>query len=161
MIAIINSISMFRVSKRTLAWVVSSFVVLFFCTTSTWIAGFNPSTRAEEIRKDADFYRRLNEGEDEIEAINLDEEFWSPIELDLANDDPIVTLCRLNFKRYSESPHQYPMSKDLISMSRCGGSQIHKKMSALMEDLQLHKGTPRGRIIEPTGYESSCARMKC
>lgn len=33
---------------------------------------------------------------------------WTPIDVDISQD-PMVILCHLNFKKYWEAPHMYPM----------------------------------------------------
>ena len=79
-------------------------------------------------------------------------EFWSPIDVDVTND-PMITLCRLNFKQYSESPHIYPMFRDLESMSRCQGSNKRREfLSVLMKEIKDKAGTPEGRIVAPTAF---------
>ncbi len=81
-------------------------------------------------------------------------EFWSPIDVELESpDDPLITMCKLNFKDYSKKPHEYPMFKDLESLSLCQGRNRRKeKLSKLMRELEAKKGTPAGRIVPPTGF---------
>jgi hypothetical protein len=43
-----------------------------------------------------------------------EKEFWSPIDVVDVSHKPIVVLCKLNFKKYSEDPHLSPMFKDLV-----------------------------------------------
>jgi uncharacterized membrane protein YcgQ (UPF0703/DUF1980 family) len=64
--------------------------------------------------------------------------------------DPEFDMCRLDFKSYYETPHAYPMFKDFVQKSNCA---THKKSySTLMEEIQLNKGTPAGRVVPPTGF---------
>ena len=80
------------------------------------------------------------------------QEFWSPIDVDVAND-PMITLCRLNFKQYSESPHLYPMFRDLQSMSNCRGNNKRREvLSVLMKEIRDKEGTPEGRVVPPTAF---------
>ena len=83
------------------------------------------------------------------------QEFWSPIEIDTSGNDPTITLCKLNFKTYTDSPNVYPMNKDLISLSKCFGSNVrYVKMSVILaeiDDAQRH-GLPDGNVVEPTGF---------
>lgn len=68
-------------------------------------------------------------------------------------DDPLFTLCPLNFKKYSAAPHSTPMFKDLIAASNCAGNSVkHAKLSALKQDIIKTKGTPASRIIYPSGF---------
>lgn len=81
-----------------------------------------------------------------------DQEFWSPIDVDVTSD-PTITLCKLNFKKYSESPHTYPMFRDLESISNCRGSNKRREsLSTLMREIREKKGLPEGRIIAPTAF---------
>ena len=93
------------------------------------------------------------EGE-EIEEPKPDwsQEFWSPTDVDVSND-PTITLCKLNFKQYSESPHLYPMFRDLEGNSNCfGNNRRREKLSVLMKEIADQTGTPGGRVIPPTGF---------
>jgi hypothetical protein len=50
------------------------------------------------------------------------QEFWSPIDVELENPmDPMITMCKLNFREYTKSPHLYPMFKEVEAMSLCQG----------------------------------------
>jgi hypothetical protein len=63
---------------------------------------------------------------------------WTPIKIDLDSnsDDPILTLCKLDFQNYSKSPNLYPMFKILVAKSNCYGNNIKtKKLSILKEEL--------------------------
>ena len=80
------------------------------------------------------------------------QEFWTPIDVELG-EDPLITLCKLNFKEYSKSPHLYPMFRELEEMSKCQGHNRRKdKLSHLMAELKAKKGTPEGTIISPSGF---------
>lgn len=68
------------------------------------------------------------------------QEFWSPIDVDVTYD-PMITLCKLNFKEYSESPHLYPMFRDLEKLSGCQGNNKKKEyLSVLMKEINSKKG---------------------
>ena len=82
------------------------------------------------------------------------QEFWSPIDVELENpEDPMITMCKLNFKEYTKSPHLYPMFKEVEAMSLCQGHNRRKeKLSKLMAELKAREGTPAGRIVPPAGF---------
>ena len=82
------------------------------------------------------------------------QEFWSPIDVDLSYiSDPEVTLCKLNFKKHSESPHLYPMFRDLETVSNCRGNNRKKeKVAVMLRELKAQAGTPGGRFIAPTAF---------
>jgi hypothetical protein len=82
-------------------------------------------------------------------------QFWNPIDLDTFSRDPEVTLCQLNFKKYSESPHLYPMFRDFEGVSDChGNNRRRERMSTLMRELKdaAAKGLPEGRVVAPTAF---------
>ena len=80
------------------------------------------------------------------------QEFWSPIDVDVTND-PMITLCRLNFKEYSTAPHLFPMFRDLESMSNCRGNNKRRELlSVLMKEIKDKEGSPDGKIIKPTAF---------
>ena len=65
-------------------------------------------------------------------------EQWTPISLTnihIQSDgkvDATITLCQLDFSTYSQAPHQYPMFRDLVSMSKCNkGKKIFMVSSSL------------------------------
>ena len=80
--------------------------------------------------------------------------FWSPIDLEFEDvEDPMVTLCKINFREYSKTPHLYPMFREVESMSNCRGANRKKeKMSVLMAELKAAEGTPAGRVVKPNGF---------
>jgi hypothetical protein len=79
-------------------------------------------------------------------------EHFSPVEVSI-NDDPRLTLCKLNFKVYSEGgPHNTPMFKDLVSKSSCRSSQRHMTVSELQQEVSRAVGTPAGRVLYPTAF---------
>jgi len=97
-------------------------------------------------------YHQGSHVEVEDSSPDWDQEFWSPIDIDVTND-PVVTLCRLNWKQYSQSPHLYPMFRDLEGISSCSGSGKRKeKLSVLMADIKASEGTLGGRVIRPSGF---------
>ena len=80
------------------------------------------------------------------------QEFWSPTNVEISND-PMITLCRLNFKQYSETPHLYPMFRDLENMSKCRGSnKKRERLSVLMKEIHDNEGKPEGKIVPPTAF---------
>lgn len=80
------------------------------------------------------------------------QEFWSPIDVDVSHDS-VVTLCKLNFKAYSQSPHLYPMFKDLEGNSACvGTNRRREKISVLLKEIAEQRGTAGGNVIAPTGF---------
>jgi hypothetical protein len=79
--------------------------------------------------------------------------FWTPIDVEFDGKDPTVTMCKLNFKEYSKSPHLYAMFRDFESMSKCQGkNRKREKMSILLNELKERAGTPEGIVIPPTGF---------
>lgn len=81
-----------------------------------------------------------------------EEQFWTPIDIDVS-DDSMVILCKLNFKKYWQSPHSSPMFRDLETMSNCiGNNRRREKMSVLLAEIKAKEGTPAGRVIPPTGF---------
>jgi hypothetical protein len=45
------------------------------------------------------------------------------------------------------------MFRDLEGMSTCyGGNKKKEKLSVLLKDIESKKGTPEGRVIQPTGF---------
>ena len=80
------------------------------------------------------------------------QEFWSPTDVDVTHD-PVVTLCKLNFRAYSAAPHKYPMFKDLEGNSACVGSNRRReKLAVLIKEIKDQAGTAGGNVIEPTGF---------
>lgn len=84
-------------------------------------------------------------------------EFWTPIDIDMSSTsssaaaggatliDPVVTLCKLNFKKYANSPHQYAMFRDLQGNSNCKSyNKKQEKLSVLISEINQLKGTPHG-----------------
>jgi hypothetical protein len=79
-------------------------------------------------------------------------EIWTPIDVDVS-EDPMIVLCRLNFKQYWEKPHSSPMFRDLEGMSSCiGSNRRREKLSVLMADIQTNQNNSLGRIVKPTGF---------
>ena len=80
--------------------------------------------------------------------------FWTPIDVDVSND-PIVILCRLNFKKYWQAPHMYPMFRDLQGISSCFGSNRRReKLSVLVQEIKDEQasGLSGGIVVPPTGF---------
>jgi hypothetical protein len=83
-----------------------------------------------------------------------EKEFWTPIDVDISSTkDPIVILCKLNYKKYYEQPHSYPMFRDLESLSSCiASNRKREKLSVLLADIKSKNGTDEGRVITPSGF---------
>ena len=46
--------------------------------------------------------------------------FWSPVDMNCDGRlDPLVTLCKINFREYSRTPHLYPMFREVEKLSNC------------------------------------------
>jgi hypothetical protein len=81
-----------------------------------------------------------------------EKEFWTPIDIDVSKD-PTVILCKLNYKKYYEQPHSYPMFRDLEGLSSCvSGNRRREKLSVLLKEINKANGTEAGRILQPTGF---------
>jgi hypothetical protein len=79
-------------------------------------------------------------------------EFWTPIDIDVTAD-PMVVLCKLNFKKQWMEPHNSPMFKDLVGVSTClGTNRKRERMSVLLNEIKALSGQPSGRVIPPTGF---------
>lgn len=91
-----------------------------------YLTSFGPQETRSLSNKILDWlphhYHQGSHVEVEDSSPDWDQEFWSPIDIDVTND-PVVTLCRLNWKQYSQSPHLYPMFRDLVEIS-----PIHMKI---------------------------------
>jgi hypothetical protein len=87
-----------------------------------------------------------------IEVPDWSNEFWTPIDIDISND-PMVVLCKLNFKQHWMEPHNSPMFKDLVGISSCiGNNRRRERMSVLLQEIRSLNGTPQGRVVAPTGF---------
>jgi hypothetical protein len=80
-------------------------------------------------------------------------EHWTPISI---GDHNRLTLCKLDFKTYSEQPHMYPMFRDLVTLSQCdqpGYTKIYKIKDILSEiQYEQKMGTRNGRVVYPSGF---------
>lgn len=78
-------------------------------------------------------------------------EHWTPISLEGTSR---LTLCQLDFKRYSAQPYTYPMFKDLVALSRCTESGRSKTatIKGLLTEIESASGTPAGRVVYPSGF---------
>lgn len=86
------------------------------------------------------------------ELPNWNEEFWTPIDLDVSSD-PMVVLCKLDFKAHWQEPHSTPMFRDLVTISSCvGKNRRRERMSVLLDEIARLKGVDTGRVVEPTGF---------
>jgi hypothetical protein len=80
------------------------------------------------------------------------EEFWTPIDVEVEQDS-MITLCKLNFREYWNTPHLYPMFRDLVELSGCrGDNRRRERMSVLLKEIADKEGTPGGRVLTPTGF---------
>jgi hypothetical protein len=65
----------------------------------------------------------------------------------------MVILCKLNFKHYSESPHLSPMFKDLVTASKCQGSNRKREsLKSLLKEIADHPNDPSSRVVKPNGF---------
>ena len=79
---------------------------------------------------------------------------WTPIDVAISSD-PMVILCKLNYKKYWESPHMYPMFRDLEGISMCFGSNRRReKLSVLVQEVRREQaaGSISGRVVPPSGF---------
>ena len=76
--------------------------------------------------------------------------FWTPVSVNVGTSgSPLVTLCKLNFEKYSKAPHEFPMFKDLVAISNCNGdNEMQKSIDELKRDILLGGISP----IPPTGF---------
>ena len=63
-------------------------------------------------------------------------------------DNPLITLCRLSFKRFHSTPSKYPMFSDLVQVSQCDKDNVTVTLLELQQDLDR----ARDAIIPPTGF---------
>ena len=89
--------------------------------------------------------------ENKIENINWNINFLTPFHVIYNKENPIFYLCQLDFKSYSQSPHIYPMFKDLIQKSNCQ-KDIKSSYNDIIKEVQLYNQTMKGKIIYPTGF---------
>lgn len=84
---------------------------------------------------------------------NYTNEFFSPIDVGVGGFNPMVTLCRLNFEKYSTAPHKLPMFKELVASSNCVQENvIERRLRDLHDEILRFKGTLAGRVIYPTAF---------
>lgn len=82
-----------------------------------------------------------------------EQEFWTPIDVTSVDSNPMVVLCKLNFKQYSESPHLSPMFKDLVGISRCQGSNRRREpLKKLLKEIADNPNDPSSRVVKPNGF---------
>jgi hypothetical protein len=82
-----------------------------------------------------------------------EQEFWTPIDIMSVDSDPMVILCKLNFKQYSESPHLAPMFKDLVGISGCQGSNRKREpLKKLLKEISDKPNEPSSRVVKPNGF---------
>eukprot|EP01039_Chlorochromonas_danica_P004418 gene4418-4839_t len=85
-------------------------------------------------------------------------EFWTPIDVEVSSSsttssDPLVTLCRLNYRDHWAAPHNSPMFRDLVIISSCKGrNRKRERMSVLLEEVKRFAGAPEGRVVSPTAF---------
>ena len=97
--------------------------------TSSFAASFLDSNHTPN------FHRQIIENHS---VPDWDEEFFTPIDIEIA-PDPMVTLCKLNFRKYWESPHTSPMFKDLVQISSCNGKNRKREyLSKLLKEIKFH-----------------------
>lgn len=67
----------------------------------------------------------------------------------------MLTMCRLNFREYSQNPHLYPMFKDLTCLSHCYGSNRKRvTLHDALETLKLAqiRGGTYSEVLTPNGF---------
>lgn len=75
--------------------------------------------------------------------------FWTPIDIDVSHDS-IVTLCKLNFKKYHDNPHMYAMFRDFVAESNCvGTNRKREKLSVLVKK---SSNDTKLRLVQPTAF---------
>jgi len=81
-------------------------------------------------------------------------EFWTPIHIHFGGEDPYITLCRLNFNKYSNAPHETPMFKDMEAVSLCTSRGKVRKDRLSVLTAQLREDIAAGRTVSipPTGF---------
>ena len=77
-------------------------------------------------------------------------QFWTPISINFGSSgSPTVTMCKLNFQKYSLTPHEFPMFKDLVAISNCnGGNSIQRSISDIKREIEQGQS----KSIPPTGF---------
>lgn len=82
-----------------------------------------------------------------------DQEFWTPIDVVDVSSDPMVILCKLNFRKYAADPHLSPMFKDLVGASKCtGNNRRREKLKVLLQEISDNPDAPSSRVIKPNGF---------
>lgn len=144
-----NKLNLFRKSNILILCILI-LLLIFFLISFSFVSNHNHKKKFKHIAK-------FIEPKNIIQQQNL----WIPIEINFSKDlndtDPIVTLCQLKYKEYSNSPHSYPKFKDLIQISNCIDNLVKKeKLSILINDIDENKSkfytNIDNKIIEPTGF---------
>lgn len=86
-----------------------------------------------------------------------DVEFWTPIDVEVSKSPAttMLTMCRLNFREYSQNPHLYPMFKDLTGLSHCNGANRKRQtLQSALDELKQNQaqGSTRGNVLQPNGF---------
>jgi hypothetical protein len=82
-----------------------------------------------------------------------EQEFWTPIDVTSVDSYPMVVLCKLNFKQYSENPHLSPMFKDLVGISRCQGANRRREpLEKLLKEIADNPNDPSSHVVKPNGF---------
>lgn len=82
-----------------------------------------------------------------------EQEFWTPIDILSVDSDPMVILCKLNFKEYAANPHLSPMFKDLVGKSHCqGGNRRRESLQVLLKEIADNPNDPSSRVVKPNGF---------
>lgn len=65
----------------------------------------------------------------------------------------MVTLCKLDFHKYSLAPHENPMFKSLVAASNCNPTTtLTSSISDIKDKLLRNNGSKSGRIVYPTAF---------
>ena len=71
-------------------------------------------------------------------------------------DDPVVTLCKLDFKSYAKSPHSFSMFKSLVAASNCDSSRTKKeRLSSLRKNILNNEKEPSGFVFHESRVGST------
>jgi hypothetical protein len=85
-------------------------------------------------------------------AMSWDLPSWTPIDIDFSTADPLITLCKLDFKSYYDSPSSFSKFRDLVKMSKCVRSNKKiERLSKLKKIMEQRKDTA-SYYLEPTGF---------
>ena len=83
-------------------------------------------------------------------------EHWTPIDIHInqhSNDDTVVELCQLDWKKYSKSPHLSAMFKQLVASSNCEGSNLKSlSLAEIKKQFKLEVASGKLTSLTPAGF---------